>query len=327
MPGRAVADLVERDAAPRPRPSRRRARSGTWSVATRSSEPSARPAHSASRSAGGPERRRDDVAGARDRVGLVVALLGQDQVVRAGLGRDPDAGRLGAADLVERRRRREVDDVDRRVGRPGERERPRRRDRLDVRWSRSQRGSAARRHHAASAAATAASSSTGSSQWTWSIPPCARHDAASRRTARASGSRKSKTMNAFEVGDARLDRRRQLGQRVVAWPLIARLRPKSMALSPSVAARHSRTPGQRASARPPGDEPVPGLLNDEERRRAAERRRDRILEEPVRLGVRWRPGCGCGRRRRRAAPAARSRRSTSSAPRRRARTGRARSPR
>ena len=49
-------------------------------------------------------------------IGLVVALVGQDEVVRARLGRDPDAGRLRAADLVERRRRREVDDVDRRVG-------------------------------------------------------------------------------------------------------------------------------------------------------------------------------------------------------------------
>ena len=74
---RAVADPVERDAAPRPRPSRRRARSGTWSVATRSSEPSARPAHSASLVA----RRTAAAARSRSRrsarVGLVVARLGQ----------------------------------------------------------------------------------------------------------------------------------------------------------------------------------------------------------------------------------------------------------
>ena len=62
-----------------------------------------------------PERRRDDEPGARGWIGVVVALLGQDEVVRAGLGRDADAGRLGAADLVERRRGREVDDVDRRL--------------------------------------------------------------------------------------------------------------------------------------------------------------------------------------------------------------------
>ncbi len=52
--------------------------------------------------------------------------------MRAGLGRDADAGRLRATDLVERRRRRQVDDVDRRVGLARERERPGRRDRLDV---------------------------------------------------------------------------------------------------------------------------------------------------------------------------------------------------
>ena len=83
-----------------------------------------------------PEGRGDDVARAAGRVGLVVALLGQRQVVRARLGRDPDAGRLGAADLVERRRRREVDDVDGRIGRAREGERPGRGDRLDIGWSR-----------------------------------------------------------------------------------------------------------------------------------------------------------------------------------------------
>ena len=83
------------------------------------------------------ERRRDDEAGARGRIRVVVAVVGQGEVVRAGLGGDADAGRLRAADLLERRRRREVDDMDRRAGHPGERERPRRRDRLDVAWSRS----------------------------------------------------------------------------------------------------------------------------------------------------------------------------------------------
>ena len=81
--------------------------------------------------------------------------------MRAGLGRDPDAGRLGAPDLVERRRRREVDDVDGRVGRAGERERPGRRDRLDVR--RPRRGVEARERLAPLRAppATPASSRTG----------------------------------------------------------------------------------------------------------------------------------------------------------------------
>ena len=64
-----------------------------------------------------------------------------------------------------------------------------------------------------------------------------------------------------------------------------------MALSPSVAARHSRTPvsSERSAA---GDDPVPGLLNDEERGRAAERRGDRVLEEPVGLRVRGDPRVG-----------------------------------
>ncbi len=46
-----------------------------------------------------------------------------------------------------------------------------------------------------------------------------------------------------------------------AWPLTARLSPTSMALSPSVAARHSRMPvsSERSAA---GDDPVPGLLNE-----------------------------------------------------------------
>ena len=45
------------------------------------------------------------------------------------------------------------------------------------------------------------------------------------------------------------------------WPLTARLSPTSIAESPSVAARHSRTPvsSERSAA---GDEPVPGLLKD-----------------------------------------------------------------
>ena len=51
MPGAPLLISSNEHAARRPRPSRPPSRSGTWSVATRSSEPSARPAHSASRSA------------------------------------------------------------------------------------------------------------------------------------------------------------------------------------------------------------------------------------------------------------------------------------
>ena len=172
---------------------------------------------------GGAERRRDDEAGARDGIGLVVALLGQDQVVRAGLGRDADAGRLGATDLVERRRRREVDDVDRRVGHPGERECPGRRDRLDVAWSR--RRVVARCHVTTlKRGATAASSRTGSSQWTWSIPPWSAHDPHRLEQAR---------VGQPEVEDHERLRGRDAGSIVAGssasgssqWPLIARLSP------------------------------------------------------------------------------------------------------
>ncbi len=86
---------------------------------------------------GRAQGRGDDVARAADRVGLLVALVGQGQVVRARLGRDPDAGRLRAPDLVERGRRREVDDVHGRIGRAGEGQRSGRGHRLDVGWSRS----------------------------------------------------------------------------------------------------------------------------------------------------------------------------------------------
>ena len=84
----------------------------------------------------GSQRRRDEEPGAGDGIGVVVALLGQDQVMRACLGGDADASRLCAADLLEGGRRGKVHDVDRRVGHPRERQRPRRRHRLDVAWSR-----------------------------------------------------------------------------------------------------------------------------------------------------------------------------------------------
>jgi hypothetical protein len=70
--GRAVADPVERDAAAAlgflERPT-----SGTWSVATRSRSPRARPPHRASQSLLAPEGRRDDRARHVELVRLVVA--------------------------------------------------------------------------------------------------------------------------------------------------------------------------------------------------------------------------------------------------------------
>ena len=133
--GRAVADLVERDA--------RRGLGlldadavGDVVGGDQVERPVGEPGPQRVAVGGGPQRRGDDVAGAARRVGLLVLGVGQREVVRTGLGRDADAGRLRAADLVERGRGREMDDVDGRVGRPGEGERPGRRDRLDVGWSR-----------------------------------------------------------------------------------------------------------------------------------------------------------------------------------------------
>ena len=64
-----------------------------------------------------------------------------------------------------------------------------------------------------------------------------------------------------------------------------------MALSSAVAAFHSARP-VRSDRSAAGDEPVPGVVEREERGRAAVRGRDRILEEPVGLGVRRDTGMG-----------------------------------
>ena len=68
-------------------------------------------------------------------------------------------------------------------------------------------------------------------------------------------------MNAFEVATPASIVAGSSAIGSSAWPLTARLRPMSIALSPSVAARHSRIPvsSDRSAA---GDDPVPGLLND-----------------------------------------------------------------
>ena len=78
---------------------------------------------------------------------------------------------------------------------------------------------------------------------------------------RSSGSRKSKTMNAFDVATPASMVAGSSAIGSSAWPLTARLSPMSIALSPSVAVRHSRTPvrNDRSAA---GDDPVPGLLNE-----------------------------------------------------------------
>ena len=163
---------------------------------------------------GGAQRWRDDEAGARHRIGVVVPLLGQHEVVRAGLGRDANAGRLGTADLVERRGRREVDDVDRRVRHPRERQSPGGRHGLDI--ARSRRRVVARRD-----VATGQRRADGGVEQHRVLavdlehPAVAAHDP--HRLEQASvGQAEVEDHERLGCRHAGLDRRGQLGQRVVA---------------------------------------------------------------------------------------------------------------
>ena len=110
-------------------------RSGTWSVATIERSPSARPGPQDGRVVGWPERRRDHVAGGRLRVARV-AILGEGEIDRAGLGEHRESLGAGGPHLGQGVRRREVHDVQRRPGGTGEGDRPPRRLGLDVRRSR-----------------------------------------------------------------------------------------------------------------------------------------------------------------------------------------------
>ena len=73
--------------------------------------------------AGAAQRRGDDVPDGV-LVAAVVAIGAKDEIVRTGLRRDPNPGRLRPPDLVEREGRREVDDMHRRIGCVRERQRP-----------------------------------------------------------------------------------------------------------------------------------------------------------------------------------------------------------
>ena len=104
-------------------------RSGTWSVATRSRRPSSSASHSSCLVSDGAERWRDD---RRDRgfIGQLVARLVERQVVRAGLGQDPLAGRAGRRDRGHGRRRRDMDEIDGGIDLSGDRDRAGRASRL-----------------------------------------------------------------------------------------------------------------------------------------------------------------------------------------------------
>ena len=84
--------------------------------------------------------------------------------------------------------------------------------------------------------------------------------------------------------DALVDHRRQLGDRIVHLPLIAsetrsRSRCRLRGRPPFAQPGQERALRRRRRARA-------RVVEREERRRPAERGRDRVLEEPVRLGVR-----------------------------------------
>jgi hypothetical protein len=131
----AVADGVERDAA------------GGLGLLDRDAIRHVVGRHEVERSVGEPrphrvaiggrsKRRRDEVASATDRIRFVVFGVGEHEVMRARLRCRPDAGGLRPANLVEGGGGGQVDDVDRRLRLPGERERAGGRHGLDVGRSR-----------------------------------------------------------------------------------------------------------------------------------------------------------------------------------------------
>ena len=228
------------------------------------------------------ERRRDDVAG---------RLLGRQRrsATRRASGSAGTSRRTPACPAARAARtaasaaaRREVDDVQRRVGRLGQRDRPAR----SPRPRRTAAGTIAWKRGAVSPAArwraVSASRIVRFSQWTSSMPP--------RSPARASSAKQRRVVDAEVVDHERLERRharldqpRHLGDRVRAGAAVrtsaqARSRPPSRRRSPpATRAGPSRATGplrRRARAR---------VVERQERRRAAERRRDRVLEEPVGL--------------------------------------------
>ena len=151
--------------------------------------------------------------------------------------------------------------MDRRIGlrartpAPGPSRPPRR---TVVAW---QRGSAVARHHAASASATAASSRTGSSQWTWSIPPWRPMTRIASNSC-GIGQAEVEDHERLRGRDPGIDGRRELRERVVAVPAHREAEADSRwrCRRPSPRATRGRPVSSDRSAA--GDEPVPGLLND-----------------------------------------------------------------
>ena len=257
-------------------------RSATWSVATRSSVPAARPAHIAVAVVGRAERRRD--ARLRDLEGIAgrVAIVGQGEVVRTGLGVRPHPGRARFRDVPKCRGARQVDDVDGRVGGVRERHRAMGRDGLGLGRSRG-RVIPRCRVAAPERRLDRRVDQDGVLAVELEHPaPLAEH--AHRLEDRAVREPEVEDHERLGGRNARVDHRRQLGDRVVHATEDRRAerevdRGIGRGDPPELAdAGQDRAMGGRRR-------PRPRVVEREERRRAAERRGDRVLEEAVGLVV------------------------------------------
>ena len=149
--------------------------------------------------------------------------------------------------------------MDGRVRGLGERHRPVGRDRLGLGRSRCSvvprcRVTTLKR------ASIAVSIRTGSSQWTWSIPPRAPEDA-HRIEDRPVAEPEVEDHERLRGRDARVDHRRQLGDRVVHAAEDRRARRRSRPPSQQRSRRRNSSMPARIDRCAAGDEPVPGLLN------------------------------------------------------------------
>ena len=231
---------------------------------------------------GRAERRRD--ARLRDLDGIAgrVAIVGQREVVRAGLGVRPHPGRASFRDVPKRRGARQVDDVDGRVG--GVRERHRAMGRHGLGLGRSRRRVIPRcRVAAPERRLDRRVDQDGVLAVELEHPaPLAEH--AHRLEDRAVREPEVEDHERLGGRHARVDHRGQLGDRVIHATEDRRAerevdRGIGRGDLPELAdAGQDRAMGRRRRSRP-------RVVEGEERRRAAERRGDRVLEEAVGLVV------------------------------------------
>ena len=182
----------------RTRPSCRRTVCGAWSVAMQSIVPSRSPSSTAARSASRAQRRVHLGVGVVAR--LAHGLVGQEQVVRRGLGGDPHAAGLAAAHRVHRGGGREVGDVDAAAGELGQQHVALDHDRLAA------RPAAPRRPSSVATGPSfmhAFSASVGSSQWSISARSKACAYSRARRIMRALATGLPSSENATQPASCR----------------------------------------------------------------------------------------------------------------------------